>query len=393
MSRPVDTWLLPEGVSDVLPAEAARLETLRRRLLDHYAAWGYQLVFPPLMEYLESLLTGSGHDLELMTFKITDQLTGRMMGVRADITPQVARLDAHVLPVAGPARYCYAGTTLNTRPASLAASRCPVQIGAELYGYAGVAGDIEILRLMLETLALAGCKSIQLDLGHVAIFRGLAREAGISGRDEAFLFDIYQRKAVAELRDFFAARRLPAAAIAKFEGLLKLSGDVGVLAQAEALLKGISAEIDAALAALREVAAALGASHPEVALYFDLTELRGYHYHTGLVFAAYAPGLRAELAKGGRYDDVGDAFGRARPATGFSADLKNLLACFSESDARNDIFAPAGDDAALRNAIAALRRQGERVLQALPGDGLNAAACGCARELKLVNGQWAVANS
>ncbi|MDF3030768.1 MAG: histidyl-tRNA synthetase 2 [Moraxellaceae bacterium] len=393
MSRPVETWLLPEGVSDVLPAEAARLESLRRRLLDLYAAWGYQLVFPPLMEYLESLLTGSGHDLELMTFKITDQLSGRMMGVRADITPQVARLDAHSLPVEGPARYCYAGTTLNTRPASLAASRCPVQIGAELYGYAGVAGDIEILRLMLETLATAGCTSIQLDLGHVAIFRGLARLAGISGREEAFLFDIYQRKAIAELKEFFIAHHLPHSTAVRFEHLLKLAGDAGVLAEARRLLQGLSSEIDAALVTLETIAAALKASHPQVALYFDLTELRGYHYHTGLVFAAYVPGARAELAKGGRYDDVGEAFGRARPATGFSADLKSLLDCFAEQADAAPIYAPAGDDAVLREAIAALRAKGECVLQALPGDGSSARSCGCSRELAFSGGQWTVTSS
>lgn len=391
MSRPVATWLLPDGVSDVLPAEAARLESLRRRLLDCFATWGYQLVFPPLMEYLDSLLTGSGHDLDLMTFKITDQLSGRLMGVRADITPQVARLDAHSLPVEGTARYCYAGTTLNTRPASLAASRCPVQIGAELYGYAGVAGDIEVLRLMLEMLAIAGCKSVQLDLGHVGIFRGLARQAGISGADEAFLFDIFQRKATAELRDFLSSHALPAATVAQFEGLLKLAGDASVLPAAARLLQGVAPEVDAALATLQSVAQALAASHPGVALYFDLTELRGYHYHTGLVFAAYTPDMRAELAKGGRYDDVGEAFGRARPATGFSADLKTLLACFGEAAADSVILAPAGDDDALREAIAALRRQGERVRQLLPGEAPVTAAG--ARALKLVDGCWAVVPS
>lgn len=390
MSRPVDTWLLPEGVADVLPAEAARLEALRRRLLDRFAVWGYQLVFPPLMEYVDSLLTGSGHDLDLMTFKITDQLTGRMMGVRADITPQVARLDAHSLPVEGPARYCYAGTTLNTRPAALAASRCPVQIGAELYGYAGVAGDIEVLRLMLETLALSGCDNIQLDLGHVTIFRELARLADIAGADEAALFDVFQRKAVADLRDFLSTRQVPAEMAARFEGLLKLAGDISVLAAAQKLLAGLSSEIDAALAALATVAQAIAASHAKVSLYFDLTELRGYHYHTGLVFAAYAPGARAELAKGGRYDAVGEAFGRSRPATGFSADLKSLLDFFVSSDAASGIFAPAGDDAALRAAIAELRARGERVLQALPGDKSTAAENGCDRELRLSVGTWTV---
>ncbi len=393
MTRSVDTWLLPDGVADVLPAEAARLEQLRRRLLDTYAAWGYQLVIPPLMEHLESLLTGSGHDIELMTFKITDQLSGRMMGVRADITPQVARLDAHVIPVEGPARYCYAGTTLNTRPASLAASRCPVQIGAELYGYAGVAGDIEILRLMLDTLATAGCRDIYLDLGHVALFRELAAAAGIVGRDEDTLFDIYQRKAAAELREFLDTRALPAAMTARFDGLLRLAGDADVLARARELLSGVSASADTALDTLDCVVAALAASHPNIKLYIDLTELRGYHYHTGLVFAAYAPGTRAELAKGGRYDHVGEAFGRARAATGFSADLKALLAFGNGSALRKVILAPAGDDVALRAAIADLRMKGEHVVQQLPGDNTTAASLDCERVLVERNGQWTVTNS
>lgn len=390
MSRPVDTWLLPEGVADVLPAEAARLEALRRCLLDRFVASGYQLVFPPLMEYLDSLLTGSGHDLDLMTFKITDQLTGRMMGVRADITPQVARLDAHSLPVEGPARYCYAGTTLNTRPAALAASRCPVQIGAELYGYAGVAGDIEVLRLMLDMLAMAGCDNIQLDLGHVTIFRELARLAGIAGADEATLFDIFQRKAVADLREFLDARTVAPELTLKLEGLLKLAGDKSVLLAASNTLTGASPQIDEALATLNTVAQAVAASHASVSLYFDLTELRGYHYHTGLVFAAYAPGARAELAKGGRYDSVGEAFGRARPATGFSADLKSLLDFYCADESVAAIFAPAGEDSALLSAIATLRAAGERVVQALPADGSTAATLDCARELRLNNGQWIV---
>lgn len=390
MTRSVDTWLLPDGVADILPAEAARLEQLRRRLLDTFAGWGYQLVIPPLMEHLESLLTGSGHDLELMTFKITDQLSGRMMGVRADITPQVARLDAHVLPVAGPARYCYAGTTLNTRPATMAASRCPVQIGAELYGYAGVAGDIEILRLMLDTLTLAGCREIHLDLGHVALFRGLAAAAGISGRDEDLLFDIYQRKAAAELTEFLSARALPAVMAARFDGLLRLAGDASVLPRARSLLGGVSPAVDDALTALEAVVSALSVSHGGVQLYIDLTELRGYHYHTGLVFAAYTPGTRAELAKGGRYDDVGQAFGRARAATGFSADLKALLACAEGTAEMQGILAPAGDEAALREAIAALRAAGERVIQQLPGDNSAPATLGCNRVLSARDGQWTV---
>ena len=198
MVKPVDAWLLPDGVADVLPAEAARLESLRRRLLDRFASWGYALVFPPLMEYLDSLLTGSGRDLDELTFKITDQLSGRMMGVRADMTPQVARLDAHCLPVNGPARYCYAGTILQARPTGLSASRCPVQIGAELYGHAGVESDIEIIRLMLDGLLLAGAKDITLDLGHVGIFRAFMQAAGATALAECELQSILARKSLPE---------------------------------------------------------------------------------------------------------------------------------------------------------------------------------------------------
>lgn len=275
----------------------------------------------------------------------------------------------------------------------MAASRCPVQIGAELYGYAGVAGDIEILRLMLDTLAMAGCRDIHLDLGHVALFRGLAAAAGIQGRDEDLLFDIYQRKAAAELAEFLSAHSLPAAMATRFEGLLRLAGDASVLGRARALLGGVSATVDAALAALDAVVAALSVSHGGIRLYVDLTELRGYHYHTGLVFAAYTPGTRAELAKGGRYDDVGQAFGRARAATGFSADLKALLACGDNTAPVRGILAPAGDDTLLRDTVAALRAAGERVVRQLPGDDSSAAALGCDRVLIARDGQWTVTNS
>lgn len=388
MSKPVETWLLPDGVQDVLPAEAHRLEGLRRQVLDQFAAWGYELVFPPLMEYLGSLLTGSGHDLDLMTFKITDQLTGRMMGVRADITPQVARLDAHSLPVHRPARYCYAGTTLNTRPQGLAASRCPIQVGAELYGHAGVESDIEILRLMLDTLQLAGCQHIHLDLGHVGIFRALAESARISAADEARLFDIYQRKASAELQAELPQLVADATLREALLALIRLSGDKSVLAHARQTLVAASSDVALALNALDAVAEAITASHPDVTLYFDLTELRGYHYHTGLVFAAYVAGERQEVAKGGRYDHVGEAFGRARPATGFSTDLKTLLQFTAAQAVPAAVFAPAGEDAALRAAIAALRTQGERVVQALPGQQGEPQDFGCDRALVLEDGRW-----
>lgn len=379
MVKPVDAWLLPDGVADVLPAEAARLESLRRRLLDGFVTCGYDLVFPPLMEYLDSLLTGSGRDLADLTFKITDQLSGRLMGVRADMTPQVARLDAHCLPVDGPARYCYAGTLLQTRPTGLSASRCPVQIGAELYGHAGVESDIEIIRLMLDALALAGARELTLDLGHVGIFRALAAAAGLAGDAELRLHDILARKALPEWRE-----ELPAAATL-LAPLPTLYGDIGVLARARALWPDAPAAVTQALADLDAVVVAVRASHPQVTLHVDLGELRGYHYHTGLVFAVYAAGQAAEVAKGGRYDHVGEAFGRARPATGFSADLKQWLAFEVAAAPRAAVLAPAGDDPALRAAIAALRGEGERVIQQLPGA---LAASGCDRELHFAEGRW-----
>lgn len=387
MVKPVDAWLLPDGVADVLPAEAARLEALRRRLLDRFSSWGYALVFPPLMEYLDSLLTGSGRDLADLTFKITDQLSGRLMGVRADMTPQVARLDAHCLPVSGPARYCYAGTLLQTRPTGLSASRCPVQIGAELYGHAGVESDIEVIRLMLDGLMLAGARDIHLDLGHVGIFRALAATAGLDADTEARLQDILSRKSLPEWAEALARLAADTQALAPLPGLC---GDAGVLARAATAWAGAPVAVRQALSDLEAVVAALAASHPEVTLYVDLSELRGYHYHTGLVFAAYVPGQRAEVAKGGRYDHVGEAFGRARPATGFSADLKQWLAFDAAPVPARGILAPAGDAPALREAILQARAAGERVVQQLPGAALDAAAAGCDRELISEAGRWQV---
>ncbi|WP_022955035.1 ATP phosphoribosyltransferase regulatory subunit [Perlucidibaca piscinae] len=381
MVKPVDAWLLPDGVADVLPAEAARLESLRRRLLDLFSSWGYDLVFPPLMEFLESLLTGSGRDLAEQTFTITDQLSGRLMGVRADMTPQVARLDAHCLPVAGAARYCYAGTLMQTRPAGLSSSRCPVQIGAELYGHAGVESDIEIIRLMLDGLALAGARDIHLDLGHVGIFRALAVQAGLDAGREAALQDILVRKSLPEWAD--AMTGLEAQTL--LTALPTLCGDLAVLERT--LQADAPAAVQSALRDLQSVAAALRQSHPQVTLYIDLSELRGYHYHTGLVFAAYVPGQPAEVAKGGRYDHVGEAFGRARPATGFSADLKQWLAFDAKPALRPAILAPAIDDAGLYAAVAALRQSGERVLHELPGTGV---ATGCDRVLVAESGAWVV---
>lgn len=381
-----ETWLLPDGIQDVLPKDAIRLEALRRRLLDLYQSWGYELVFPPLVEYLESLLTGSSHDLELMTCKITDQLTGRLMGVRADITPQVARLDAHCLPHEHTARYCYSGTILTTLPQGLSTSRAPIQIGAELYGCADVAADIEIIRLMLSTLQQTDVGQIHLDLGHVAVFRELAKAAQLSVEQESQLFDIYQRKSLPELNVLVG--QLPQAEW--FVALGQLSGNVQVIEQAQQAFVNAPDSVKQALADMQTIVQALQGFANNVSISVDLSELRGYHYHTGLVFAAYTAHSAAEIAKGGRYDCIGEAFGRARPATGFSADLKTLVGFVGQMAATRKIFAPAIDDNSLQIMMTQLRGQGHIVIQALNNDHSTAQQLACTQQLVLRQQTWHV---
>jgi ATP phosphoribosyltransferase regulatory subunit len=309
-------WVLPEYVEDILPAEAARIEALRRKILDLFFSRGFELVIPPLLEYTDSLLTGTGHDLELRTFKVVDQLSGRTMGLRADITPQVARIDAHLLNRKGVTRLCYCGSVLHTRPASPGATREPIQIGAEIYGEAGAAADLEIQRLMCDALSRAGVRGARLDIGHVAVFRSIVRAAKASAALESSLFEALQKK------DLPALQQLTKKMAPKTrEALLLLPGLYGgpeVLAAAARKLPKIDALQDA-LKTLRALAKAC-----PVPASFDLAELRGYHYHSGVVFDAYCDGASAAVARGGRYDEVGRAFGRARPATGFSIDLRAL---------------------------------------------------------------------
>lgn len=315
-------WLLPENVEDVLPPEAWRMEDMRRALLDLFRSRDYQLVIPPLMEYVESLLTGVGADLDLKTFKLVDQLSGRLMGVRADITPQVARIDAHLLAANTVNRLCYAGSVLHTQSDGFHRSREPIQIGAELYGEAGAAADLEILTLMLDGLVACGVPAVQLDIGHVGVYRALAQEAGLSGEVEHELFNALQAKdtsAVAVL-----TMDLPAALRDAFAALPQLYGDRGVLAEARARLPQLPAVVTAL-----DTLAAIDAGLPGVAAAYDLAELRGYGYHSGVVFAAYAGGRSQAIAQGGRYDKVGRVFGRARPATGFSLDLRELAVASS----------------------------------------------------------------
>jgi len=311
-------WILPEYVEDVLPAEAARVERLRRALLDLFARAGYELVIPPLLEYTDSLLTGTGHDLDVRTFKVVDQLSGRMMGLRADITPQVARIDAHLLNRKGVTRLCYCGSVLHTRPAGPAATREVIQAGAELYGEPGVRGDLEVQRLLCRALALAGVPRPRLDVGHVAVFRSLVRAARIEAALEASLFEALQRKDLPALRGL--GRRLAPSMREALLLLPELYGGPEVLALAARRLPRVRG-LKEALATLRALARAC-----PVPLSFDLAELRGYHYHSGVVFDAYCDGAAGAVARGGRYDEVGRAFGRARPATGFSIDLRLLAA-------------------------------------------------------------------
>ncbi len=314
-------WLLPEHIDDILPAEAAKIEALRRAILDRFASRGYELVLPPLLEYLESLLTGTGHDLDLRTFKLVDQLSGRMMGVRADITPQVARIDAHLLNRPGVTRLCYCGSVLHARPATLAATREPLQIGAEIYGDAGVAADLEILRLACSVLKLARVRGARVDIGHVAVFRSLVRAAALGAEQEAELFEALQKKDVPALAGLTRGlkKRMRDALLL----LPELYGGAEVLARAAQRLPKLPA-LGRALDTLGQLAKACA-----IPASFDLAELRGYRYHSGVVFDAYCDGVAGPVARGGRYDDVGKAFGRSRPATGFSIDLRELAAASS----------------------------------------------------------------
>lgn len=386
-----DRWLLPEGIEGVLPEQAKRLEQLRRKLLDTFESWGYDLVIPPLIEYLESLLTGTGNDLDLQTFKLTDQLTGRLMGVRADMTPQVARIDAHQLNKETPTRLCYIGTVLHTRTDGFAGSRSPLQVGAELYGHDGIESDVEVMTLMLETLAMSGIEAPFIDLGHVGIYRELVKQAGLNKDQEVTLFDSLQRKANTEIAAYLSEWKLDSNVANAIAALTNLNGDESVLDEAKTVLNKMGKGVLNALDELTNIAALFKKQLPDIKVHYDLAELRGYHYHTGTVFAAYVDGRGQAVAFGGRYDDIGEVFGRARPATGFSTDLKTLL---SLSTYKNNqvaaIYAPVDNDAELQKVIVELRQQGEKVICALPGQTGNAKDMGCDRELVKDSSGWKV---
>ena len=393
-----DRWLLPEGVEEILPEEAFRLETLRRQILDLYSSWGYDLVIPPLFEYLDSLLVGSSHDLDLHTFKITDQLTGRMMGLRADITPQVARIDAHCLAQRDsdcqhlPVRLCYSDTVAHTRPRGLLASRIPIRIGAELFGEAGVGCDVELICLMHETLTLASIDEVHIVLGHVGIFRSLVQESALSSECENDLFDALQRKAYDEIDLLLEQHVKDGKMRTMLYELARLSGDESVLATALSMFEGAPESVQKELHELAEIAKQVKQRLPEVSLGFDLCELRGYEYHTGIVFAAYTPSYGRAVAQGGRFDDIGDVFGRARPACGFDSELKVLAQLSKAANVRpKAISAPLSSDEQLQLLIQQLRSQGERVIVDLVSESTgDAQRLGCDRQIVREGQQWQV---
>ena len=378
-------WLLPEGIEELLPERASQLETLRRRLLDQCGTWGYRYVIPPLVEFTDSLLIGLGADLDLVTCKFTDQMSGRMLGVRADITPQVARMDAHSLAEKGVTRLCYAGSTLQSTPQSVVGGRAPIQLGAELFGCDAIEADSEIISLMLSTVECAGVsRALTLDIGHIGIYDALFSEANLDPEIESQMFDALQRKSTPDIERL--ASSLPDDVSQRLRQLASLHGSPEVLLEARTLFSNEPVVL-AALDDLDTVLAQAQQAFPDVGVYVDLTELRGFRYHTGLVFAVYLEGRGSAVAKGGRYDNIGAVFGRDRPATGFAIDLKALVDDMTPvEDSRPPVIAPSSDAPDLRVAIAALRAAGRTVVVDLP-PGLDVPG---AERLVLNNGEWII---
>ncbi|MBE0473076.1 ATP phosphoribosyltransferase regulatory subunit [Rhodoferax sp.] len=379
----MSAWVLPDHIADVLPSEARHIEELRRDLLDTARSYGYELVMPPLLEHLESLLTGAGEALDLQTFKLVDQLSGRMMGLRADCTPQVARIDAHLLNRAGVTRLCYCGPVLHTRSGAPHATREPLQFGAEIYGHAGLEADIEILTLAFDCLKAAQVQFPSIDLADARLVKALLADVPLNASQLAALHAALAVKDSAELN--VLARDLPDPVRQGLLALVQLYGDERVLAEAEKALPPLPA-VREALLGLKQLAQHL----PSASVTFDLADLRGYAYYTGARFAIYAPGASDALVRGGRYDAVGAVFGRNRPAAGFSLDLKALVAVVAPRALQAAIRAPWRDDASLNATIVALRARGEIVVCVLPGHESEVDEFHCDRELIEAAGQWVV---
>ncbi|MEJ7805397.1 MAG: ATP phosphoribosyltransferase regulatory subunit [Telluria sp.] len=379
-------WLLPEHIADVLPSEARKIEELRRLMLDNFRLYGYELVMPPLLEYVDSLLTGAGKDTDLRTFKLVDQISGRMLGLRADMTTQVARIDAHLLNRDSVTRLCYAGSVLHTRPSGLHATREPLQIGAEIYGHAGLEADAEIQELALGSLAMAGFPDVRLDLSHVGVVRTLLEHDDAARKDEAALYALLRAKDTPGL-DALSKGYAPETRAALL-ALPNLYGDIDVLAKARDVLPALPG----ITRALAELAALAGSALGRAEVAVDLADLRGYAYESGAMFALYVPGLPNAVARGGRYDHVGEAFGRARPATGFSLDLRELARLLPTAERKHSIRAPWGNAPELREVIAQLRKTGEVVIQSLPGHDNEQDEFECDRVLVLEDSNWILKN-
>lgn len=379
-------WLLPESLADVLPAEARRIEELRRKLLDLYRTYGFELVAPPLVEYIDSLLSGTGSDLNLRTCKLIDQLSGRTLGVRADMTPQVSRIDAHLLNRAGVTRLCYCGNVFHARPADSLSSRELLQIGAEIYGHAGVEADLEIIQLVLETVSTAGVRHPRLDLCHPGVVRSILEADPVAASHSEAIISLLREKDVPGLAELAQkVGTIRADTVKALQLLPSLYGGVDVIArarQALPVLPGVAAALDA----LQILVSAM----PTVELGVDLADVGGYGYHSGVTFALYAEGWHDALVSGGRYDDVSRAFGRARPATGFSLDLRKLAAGLAPAERARAVRAPWGQEPALAEAVRRLRQTGEIVVQILPGHGPDQDEFVCDRELVLHEGAWTV---
>ncbi|PWQ99039.1 ATP phosphoribosyltransferase regulatory subunit [Leucothrix pacifica] len=391
-------WLLPDGINESLPAEADALETMRRELLNLYRGWGYRFIMTPLVEYLESLSIAMGSQLDLQTFKITDQTNGRLMGVRADITPQVARIDSHRMSMVEgqPNRLCYMGSVLRTHSEVAGGSRSPIQIGAELFGHEGLESDYEVIKLMLETLSVAGARSVLLDLGHVGVLRGLIAKIGLTDAEQAVYLDMLARKSLPEISHWIKQSDFDGASSELLSCLPNLHGGVEILETATQQLNKAGDNVLAAIDYLQQLITRLQKDYPELAINIDLAEMRGYTYHTGIVYSAYAAGSPREVARGGRYDGIGEYFGNARPATGFTSNLRTLISLSEDSvvSETKGILAPAIDDAGLEQTVKTLRAQGEIVVrQLVPLTQLSAEAQGCDRVLEQQSGEWHIVSA
>ena len=388
-------WLLPDGVQETLPPDAAAVESLRHEILQVFERWGYDLVMPAMIEYMDSLLTGTAHSLDTRTFALVDQLSGKQMGVRSDMTPQVARIDAHLLADSAKqqrvARLCYCGHLLHAIGDGITSSRTPLQIGAEIFGSDSISADVEVLSLMVATLHGVGLSDISIDVGHVGIFRNLVKNTDIDNDQEARLFDMLQRKSIPDLQQYLQGLPLSPERSQQICQLALLNGDVSVIDEARERYQDVGSEMLASLDTMQNVVEALQVKYPHTLINCDLAELRGYSYHTGLVFAAFLPGQGREIARGGRYNDVGEVFGNARPATGFSADLLNLYQlCNVASGIPTGILAPDQRDTELAELIELLRSQGERVVVDLTEAAAGAIDQNCNRHIIRVDGAWTV---